>query len=356
MSLLFSSSSYRSVTFRNNVFVSPMCQYSSVDGFPTDWHLVHLGSRAVGGAGLVITEATAINPQGRISPSDAGLWSKDQAGAYKKITTFIKEQGAVVGVQLAHAGRKASVSPPWEGGIALSPSQGGWQTIAPSALAFGALATPSQMSESQIEQTIDEFVNSTHLALEAGFQVVEVHAAHGYLLHEFLSPLSNKRTDQYGGSLQNRMRFPLEVIKAVRQAWPDELPVFVRISATDWVEGGWTITESVEFSKEAKKLGVDLIDCSSGGLVAHAEIPSFAGYQVEFAQKVKQGAAIATGAVGLITEAKQAEDILIQGQADAIILGREFLRDPYWPFHASQELDGKVQVNVPVQYMRAFNN
>lgn len=352
MSTLFSPLTFRSITFRNRIFVSPMCMYSSTDGVANDFHLVHLGSRATGGAGLVLTEATAVTPQGRISPQDAGLWNDAQAAALLRITSFIHSQGAAAGIQLAHAGRKASTAPPWTGGGPVPPEQGGWLPIAPSPIPFAPhYPTPQEMTESDINTLIKSFVAAAHRARSAEFDVLEIHMAHGYLLHEFLSPLSNHRMDQYGGSLDNRMRLPLAVASAVRHAWPDTLPLFVRISATDYADHGWDISQSVEFSKRLKSLRVDLIDCSSGGLVPHVKIPNSPGYQVPFAEQIRREAGIPTGAVGLITDPHQAETILSTGQADAILLAREILRDPHWPLHAAHALG--VDIPWPRQYQRA---
>ena len=352
MSHLFSPIRLRELTVKNRVFVSPMCQYSSEDGLPTDWHFVHLASRAVGGAGLVMHEATAVSPEGRISPWDAGLWSDEQARAYRRINTAIARHGAVPAIQLAHAGRKASTDAPWRGGKALSPAQGGWPTIGPSPLPFDDHSpAPREMTPRDVDEVVAQFVAAAGRSLDAGFEVVEVHAAHGYLLHEFLSPLSNRRGDQYGGPLANRCRFPLRVAAAVREAWPSRLPVFVRISATDWVEGGWDLPQSIEFAKMLKDVGVDLIDCSSGGNVPGARIPVAPGYQVPFAEAVRRGAGVATGAVGLITEPGQAEEIVAAGRADCVLLARAFLRDPYWALHAAQQLGAESE--WPVQYVRA---
>lgn len=354
-SKLFETYKLRNVEFRNRIWVSPMCQYSSVDGMPTDWHLVHLGSRAVGGAGLVIQEATAVSPEGRISPSDAGIWSDAHAEAYKKITAFIKSNGAVAGIQLAHAGRKASTSAPWDGGKKVDESNGGWETVAPSAIAFSDdYPMPREMSKADIEQAAKDFVTAAKRSVEAGFEVIEIHAAHGYLFHEFLSPLSNKRTDEYGGSLENRLRFLLETAKKVRQIVPENLPVFVRISATDWTENGWDLAQSIALCKELKEIGIDLIDVSTGGNVADAKIPVAPNYQVEFAAEIRRQVGIATGAVGMITEAKQAEEILQKGEADAVFMAREFLRDAYFPFTAARELGEGIDY-VPKQYGRAID-
>ncbi|MDB5304073.1 MAG: namA 1 [Phycisphaerales bacterium] len=352
MSRLFSPFRLRELDFRNRVFVSPMCQYSSDDGMPNDWHLVHLGSRAVGGAGLVMVEATAVSPEGRISPADSGMWSPRHAQAFTRITKFIKQNGASPAVQLAHAGRKASTAPPWLGGKGVDASHGGWQPLAPSAIPFSPdYPMPRAMTLADIDVLVAHFVDSTNWSLEAGFEVVEIHAAHGYLLNEFLSPLSNHRTDEYGGSLANRMRLPLRVATAVRKAWPGRWPVFMRISATDWAEGGWDLSQSIEFSRALKDLGIDLIDCSSGGLVPYAKIPVTPGYQVPFSDAIRKEAGIATGAVGMITDAQQAEDIVASGKADVVLLARELLRDPYWPLHAAIELG--VDMPWPQQYARA---
>lgn len=354
-SKLFEKFKLREIEFRNRIWVSPMCQYSSTDGMPTDWHLVHLGSRAVGGAGLIIQEATAVSPEGRISPSDAGIWSDAHAEAYKKITEFIKQQGAVAGIQLAHAGRKASTAEPWNGGKIVDEGYGGWETVAPSAIAFADdYPVPREMTKEDIEKATEDFVLAARRAVEAGFEVIEIHSAHGYLFHEFLSPLSNRRSDEYGGSLENRMRFPLAVAKKVRAAVPENLPVFVRISATDWVDDGWDLAQSIEFCKELKNIGIDLIDVSTGGNVPAAKIPVAPGYQVEFAAEIRSQVGIATGAVGLITDAKQAEEILQSGEADAILIAREFLRDPYFPFTAAKELGENLDY-VPKQYGRAID-
>jgi 2,4-dienoyl-CoA reductase-like NADH-dependent reductase (Old Yellow Enzyme family) len=353
-SKLFESYKLRGVEFRNRIWVSPMCQYSSEDGMPNDWHLVHLGSRAVGGAGLVIMEATAVSPEGRISPSDAGIWSDAHAESYKRITEFIKQQGAIAGIQIAHAGRKASTAEPWHGGKLVDEGDGGWETVAPSAMAFADdYPMPREMTKEDIAQATEDFVAAAKRAVEAGFEVIEIHAAHGYLFHSFLSPLSNKRADEYGGSLENRMRFPLEVARQVREAVPENLPVFVRISATDWTENGWDLEQSVAFCNELKNIGIDLIDVSTGGNVPDAKIPVAPGYQVSFAAEIRKQVGIATGAVGMITDAKQADEILQKGEADAVLIAREFLRDPYFPFTAAMESGGEV--DVPKQYGRAID-
>jgi 2,4-dienoyl-CoA reductase-like NADH-dependent reductase (Old Yellow Enzyme family) len=354
MSKLFETYKLREIEFRNRIWVSPMCQYSSEDGKPTDWHLVHLGSRAVGGAGLIIQEATAVSPEGRISPSDAGIWSDEHAEAYKRLTKFIKDQGSIAGIQLAHAGRKASTNEPWNGGKIVEENEGGWQTFAPTAERFAEdYPLPKAMDESDLEKVRNDFVASAKRSVEAGFEVIEIHAAHGYLFHEFLSTLSNKRNDEYGGSLENRMRFPLEVAKLVRETVSENLPVFVRISASDWTEGGWDIEQSVEFCKELKKIGIDLIDVSSGGNVPNADIKIGAGYQVSFAAEIREKAGLPTGAVGLITDTTQAEQILQNGEADAILMAREFLREPYFVFDAARELGAEIDY-VPKQYGRAI--
>jgi 2,4-dienoyl-CoA reductase-like NADH-dependent reductase (Old Yellow Enzyme family) len=350
---LFTALSIREVTFRNRIAVSPMCQYSSRDGFANDWHLVHLGSRAAGGAGLVIMEATAVEARGRISPADQGIWKDEHVPFLSRITAFLREQGAAAGIQLAHAGRKASTRPPWEGGGTILPSEGGWQPVAPSPAPFRPEdPAPAELSKADIAGVIEAFAVAAKRALAAGFQVVEIHAAHGYLIHEFLSPLSNLRRDEYGGSFENRTRLAIEVTKAVRAAWPDNLPLFLRISAADWAEGGWTIEESVQLAKCVKALGVDLVDCSSGGLVLDQKIPVAPGYQVPFAERVRREAGVLAGAVGLITEARQADEILRAGRADMVLLARAFLRDPYWPLHAARELG--FETRPPRQYGRAF--
>ena len=353
MSMLFSPLRLRSVVLRNRVFVSPMCQYScQSDGIPTDWHLVHLGARAVGGAGMVMTEATAVSPEGRISPFDTGLWSGEQQAAFKRLAHFIEEQGAVAAVQLAHAGRKASTDAPWKGGKTVPLQQGGWQPVAPSALALSKDSPqPRALGREELAQVAGQFVAAASRALECGFRVVELHMAHGYLLHSFLSPLSNERTDEYGGTLENRMRFPLQVAEAVRKVWPEQLPLLVRISATDWVPGGWDLAQSIEFARRLKALGVDMVDCSSGGMVPDASIPASPGFQVPFAKAIREQAGLATGAVGLITDAAQAEEIVATGQADAVFMARELLRNPYWPLHASIKLGDDV--TWPPQYARA---
>ena len=351
MSLLFEPLTLRGTTFRNRAWVAAMCQYSSTDGLPSDWHLVHLGSFARGGAGLVMTEATAVSADGRISLYDAGIWNDEQAAAYQSITAFIKGQGAVPGIQLAHAGRKASTQRPWEGSGSVAEADGGWPTVAPSALAFGTYATPRALTVAEIEDVVRAFAAAATRADRAGFEVAEIHAAHGYLVHQFLSPLSNQRDDAYGGDFAGRTRLLLEVVEAVRAAWPQDKPVFVRFSATDWVEGGWTVEETVELSKLISVLGVDLVDVSSGGLDPRQEVPVGPGYQVPLARQVREGSGLPVGAVGLITEAQQAEQVLADGSADVVLLARAWLRDPHWALRAASELGDDV--TWPPQYERA---
>ena len=350
---LFEPLPIRSLTLRNRIVVSPMCQYSSVDGFASEWHLVHLGSRAVGGASAVIAEATAVSPEGRISPHDLGIWKDEHVTFLARITAFIRAQGAVAGVQLAHAGRKASMDVPWRGGRALDESEGGWRPVyAPSALAFSSRTQqPVEMARADIERAIGDFHRGAERALAAGFQVVELHGAHGYLLHEFLSPISNTRTDEYGGSFENRCRFVLQVVDAVRDVWPGHLPLFMRLSATDYTDGGWDIEQTVELSRILGTHGVDLVDASSGGNVAGATIPVGPGYQVQFAERIRRDAGVATGAVGLITDPHQADEIIRSGKADLVILARQLLRDPHWPLHAASVLGANVA--WPPQYERA---
>ena len=352
VSHLFDPLTLRTITFLNRVFVSPMCEYSCDDGFANEWHLVHLGSRAVGGAGLVMTEATAVAPEGRISPEDLGLWKDDHVEPLARIVRFIKSQGSVAGIQLAHAGRKASTYRPWSGSGSVPKSKGGWTVLGPSAEAFaGNFPIPRAMSRDDIAAVTSHFAQAAERAHRAGFEVVEIHAAHGYLLHEFLSPLSNHRTDEYGGSFENRTRIVLDTVKAVRAAWPQGLPLFVRISATDWVDGGWDITQSVALAHVLKPLGVDLIDCSSGGNVATATVPMGPGYQIPFADQIRRDAGVPTAAVGLITTPAQAEHIVFTGQADAVFIARELLRDPYFPLRAARELG--QEITWPAQYLRA---
>lgn len=352
MSQLFSPVSIKNITFKNRIVVSPMCQYSAHDGFANDWHLVHLGSRAIGGAALVIVEATAVTPDGRITPQDLGIWKDEHITGLKRITEFLEDYGAVPGIQLAHAGRKASHHTPWDGGQELTAAEGAWQTIAPSAIAYKDGETlPAAMSTNDVRKLVTDFKTAAERALHAGFKVLEIHAAHGYLLHEFLSPLSNKRTDEYGGSFENRIRVLIEVTVAIKSVWPETLPLFVRISASDWVEGGWTVGDSVDLARELKLQGVHLIDCSSGGNAHAAKIKVEPMYQVPFAEKIKNEAEIMTGAVGLITSAQQAEEVIASGKADLVFLARQLLRDPYFPLHAAKELG--VDVAWPVQYQRA---
>ncbi|HLQ27356.1 MAG TPA: NADH:flavin oxidoreductase/NADH oxidase [Acidiferrobacterales bacterium] len=352
MKKLFSPFKLRGVEFKNRIFVSPMCEYSSIDGLANHWHLVHLGSRAVGGAALVMTEAAGVSPEGRISPDDLGIWSDAHGEVLRPIVKFIKSQNAVPGMQLAHAGRKASTDVPWRGGKPLTLNARGWQPIAPSALPFApGYPTPREMTAADLDKVEMEFAEATRRALAAGFKVIEIHMAHGYLLHNFLSPLSNQRHDDFGGSLENRVRFPLRIARAVREVWPEDLPVAVRISASDWVEGGWDLTQSIQFSRWLKELGIDLIDCSSGGTVIDAKIPAGPGFQTPFATAIRQQVGIATGAVGFITDPFQAEQIVATGLADAVFLARQLLRDPYWPLHAAQALG--VDVAWPAQYERA---
>lgn len=352
MSKLFTPLQIRSVQLKNRITVSPMCQYTSEDGFASDWHLVHLGSRAVGGAGLVITEATAVSPEARISPHDLGIWKDEHLEKLQQITSFIAAQGAVPGIQLAHAGRKASTNVPWKGRGKVSIEEGGWQVVAPSAIAFtDNYPMPVALDEAGIQKIIKDFTAAAGRALRAGFKVIELHAAHGYLVHQFLSPLSNHRSDNYGGSFENRIRLLLEVIAGVQTVWPHDLPLLVRISATDWAEGGWNIEEAVKLAHILKQKGVDLIDVSSGGLVHHQQITIGPAYQLPFATRIRKETGILTGTVGMITTAIQAETILVNGDADMVIMAREMLRQPYFPLQAAHEL--KEKVAWPVQYERA---
>jgi len=353
---LFDPLTVRSITLRNRIGVSPMCMYSSDDGVANDWHFVHLGSRAVGGAALVVAEATAVSPEGRISPGDAGIWAEKHIEPLAKINRFVKAQGAVPGIQIAHAGRKGSAARPWEGGASLSDAAGGWTTFAPSAVAFGdeLSRVPKALTAEEIKKVQQDFVAAAKRALEAGYEWLEIHGAHGYLAHEFLSPISNRRTDNYGGSFENRIRFILETAKAVRAAWPEKLPLGIRLSCSDWVEGGWTIDETVELARRLKTEGIDLIDCSSGGTTPNAKIPVGPGYQVHFAERVKKEAGVLTAAVGMIREPHQADKIIADGQADLIMMAREFLRDPYWPYHAAKELNQRDRLAPPKQYGRAL--
>jgi 2,4-dienoyl-CoA reductase-like NADH-dependent reductase (Old Yellow Enzyme family) len=349
---LFSSLKIKSIEFKNRIVVSPMCEYSSEDGFANDWHLVHLGSRAIGGAGLIITEASAVSSEGRITAGDLGIYKDEHITKLKQITDFIEQHGAVAGIQLAHAGRKASHVEPWNGGAQIpSGEKNGWKTVGPSAIPFtDAEEAPLELDKAGIDKVIADFKAATIRAIKAGFKVIELHGAHGYLINEFLSPLSNHRTDEYGGSFENRIRLLLEIIAAVKEVWPEDHPLFVRISATDWTEGGWTANDSIALAKILKDKGVDLVDCSSGGNAAGAKIPLKPGYQVEFAEAVRK-TGVLTGAVGLITESVQADEIIQTGQADMVFLARELLRDPYFPLRAAHEL--KHEVKWPVQYERA---
>ncbi|MEJ7588739.1 MAG: NADH:flavin oxidoreductase/NADH oxidase [Ferruginibacter sp.] len=352
MALLFEPLTIRNITLKNRIAVSPMCEYSSIDGFANDWHLVHLGSRAVGGAGLILSEAAAVSPEGRITPDDLGIWKEEHIPFLQRINEFITAQNSVPGIQLAHAGRKASHHKPWNGGGSLAPEEGAWQTLAPGEIAFKeGEPSPKEMDIADIEQLIADFIHAAERSVKAGYKVIEIHAAHGYLLNEFLSPLSNQRTDDYGGSFDKRARLLLEIVTATRKVIGEGLPLFVRISATDWVPGGFTGDDSVKLAELLKRNGVDLVDCSSGGNSPAQKIPVGPMYQVQFAEKIKRETGIMTGAVGLITTAFEAEDILTNQSADLVILARQFLRDPYFPLHAAKELG--VDVQWPVQYDRA---
>jgi 2,4-dienoyl-CoA reductase-like NADH-dependent reductase (Old Yellow Enzyme family) len=349
---LFEPLTLRALTLANRILVSPMCQYSSVDGFSNDWHFVHLGSRAAGGPALVFTEASAVTPDGRISPRDLGVYRDDHVESLARIVDFIHAQGTLAGMQLAHAGRKGSTAPPWDGGRALLPSAGGWQPVGPTDEPFAAgYPVPRRLTVEDLAAIVDAFRQAAARARAAGFDVIEVHAAHGYLIHEFLSPLVNTRTDEYGGSYDNRVRLCLEIVRAVRAVWPEQLPLFVRLSCTDWKQDGWDVEQSVELARRLGAFGVDLIDCSSGGAVPDAVIPVAPGYQVAFAERIRREARVATGAVGLITEAGQADGIIRESRADCVLLARELLRDPYWPLRAARELDQVVP--WPMQYLRA---
>lgn len=356
MAHLFEPFTLKSITLRNRIGVSPMCMYSSDEGLANDWHLVHLGALARGGAALVIAEATAVSPEGRITPGDAGLWTDAQIEPLARINRFIAGQGAVPGIQLAHAGRKASAARPWEGGGHLANDAGGWPPVAPSAVAFGGALdkVPHALTAEEIARVQADFVAAARRAVAAGYEWVELHAAHGYLGHQFLSPLSNRRSDRYGGEFENRIRFLLETVRGVRGVWPERLPLTVRLSCTDWVDGGWTIDESVELARRLKDEGVDLIDCSSGGSALAAKIPIGPGYQVPFADRLRRETGIATAAVGMITEPRQADEIIRAAQADVVLLARELLRDPHWPLRAAHELEIRPAPSAPVQYMRAW--
>ncbi|MFN8531900.1 MAG: NADH:flavin oxidoreductase/NADH oxidase [Anaerolineae bacterium] len=350
MTALFEPLSLRGVTLRNRIGLSPMCQYSAQDGFVQDWHLSHYGARAIGGVGLMIVEATAVTPQGRITPYDLGLWSDDQIPGLRRITEFAISQGAIPGIQIGHAGRKAATDRPWKGGAPLSDAQGGWDVVGPSAIAFAeGYRTPNALTIDEMQAIKSAFVAAAIRARAAGFQWLEIHGAHGYLLHSFHSPISNQRSDAYGGSLENRTRFTLEIVREIRAVWGDALPLGIRISSTDWIEGGWTLDDSVQFARWLKEAGIDLVDCSSGG-TARVKAPAAPGYMIPFAEAVRQGAGIATAAVGLITDSKMANDIIAEGKADVVLLGRELLRDPAWPQRAAREQVGKAGSLLPPQY------
>ncbi len=353
MSALFSPLTQRGVTLRNRIVVSPMCQYSCTDGMATDWHVVHLGSRAVGGAAVVMAEATSVEARGRISPEDLGIWQEAQVEPLARVARFVRGQGAVPAVQLAHAGRKASTARPWAGDQPLTPAQGGWPVVGPSALPFApGHPVPAELDAAGLAEIVRAFVAAAKRSLAAGFELIEIHSAHGYLLHQFLSPLSNHRTDRYGGGFDNRVRLLTEVVDAVRAVWPERLPLWVRVSATDWAEtGGWDLPQTIALARILKGRGVDLLDCSSGGTLARATIPSGPGFQVPFAEAVRRETGLPTGAVGFITEAEQAERIVAGGRADVVLLARQSLRDPYWPLHAAKTLG--VDLGWPVQYRRA---
>jgi len=356
MTHLFEPLTLKSVTLRNRIGVSPMCQYSATDGVANDWHFVHLGSRALGGAGLVMVEATAVAPEGRITPGDLGLWSDGQVEPMARISRFLKQHGAVPGIQIAHAGRKGSAARPWEGGAHLADNAGGWPTMAPSALAYGGdlSRVPRAMTAADIARVQGDFVSAARRALAAGCEWLEIHSAHGYLSHEFLSPLTNQRTDDYGGSFENRIRFLLETARAVRAAWPERLPLAVRLSCTDWVSGGWDPDQSVELARRLKAEGVDLIDCSSAGTVHGVKVPAGPGFQVPFAERIRREAGIATAAVGIITAPAHADEIVRNGRADLVLLGRESLRDPNWPLRAARALGQAAALPPPPQYLRAW--
>ncbi len=351
-SMLFTPLTLRGVTLRNRIVLSPMCQYSAQEGQASDWHLVHLGARAAGGAGLVFTEACAVSPQGRISPADLGIWDDSHIPALARLTAFIRAQGAVAGIQLAHAGRKASTQVPWRGGRPLTPAEGGWEPVGPTAVPFDqGYPVPRVASAAELEGIVEAFAAAAARACEAGFQVVEIHAAHGYLVHSFLSPLTNRRSDAWGDGFNGRLRLLAQIVQEVRGRWPAELPLFVRVSASDWVEGGWSADDTVALARSLAPLGVDLVDCSSGGLLPGVTIPAAPGYQVPFAERVRREAQVAAGAVGLITEPVQAEAIVSEGRADLVFLGRQLLREPSWPLRAARELG--VEGPWPVQYLRA---
>ena len=350
---LFTPFRVREIELKNRIVVSPMCEYSAKDGHPQPWHMVHLGSRAVGGAALVFAEATAVEGIGRITLGDTGIYEDAHIDSWRPIAKFIREQGAVPGIQLAHAGRKASTAAPWVGGKPVKPENGGWVPVAPSALPFDeGYTVPHELTLAEIDAIVAKFRKAAERSLAAGFEIVEIHSAHGYLIHEFLSPLSNARTDEYGGTFENRIRFAIRVVKAVREVWPARLPLFYRVSSTDWVEGGWDLAQTVELSRRLKSLDVDLVDASSGGAVPYAKVPMAPGYQVAFAEEIRKQTGMATGAVGMISDPAQAETILVAGQGDLIFLARELLRDPYWPRRAAKALD--VKIKAPDQYLRAW--
>jgi 2,4-dienoyl-CoA reductase-like NADH-dependent reductase (Old Yellow Enzyme family) len=352
MSKLFSPLKIKEIEFKNRIFVSPMCQYSAEDGMPNDWHFVHLGTRAVGGAALVIVEATAVSPEGRISPEDLGIWSEKHAVGFRTITNFIKSQNSIPGIQIAHAGRKASTYSPWKGNGEVTIDNGGWETLAPGDIPFSNdYPKPKKMTKEDIDKTILCFRNAAERSIQAGFQVIEIHMAHGYLVHQFLSPLSNIRTDEYGGTFENRTRLAIKITESVREVIPSNLPLFIRISATDWVEGGWDLEQSVQLVKKLKEAGADLIDCSSGGNIKDAVIPAGPNYQIPFSEKIRKEAKILTGGVGFITQPEKAEQIINSEQADAVFLARELLRNPYWPLNAAKQL--KADIHWPKQYLRA---
>jgi 2,4-dienoyl-CoA reductase-like NADH-dependent reductase (Old Yellow Enzyme family) len=350
--MLFTPFSLRSVTLRNRIVVSPMCQYSSEDGFASDWHLVHLGGRAVGGAGLVLTEATAVDPRGRISPYDLGIWKDDHVPMLERITRFVAEQGAVPGMQLAHAGRKASVGPPWTGGRPVGGAEGGWIPVAPSPVAFSeGSPIPEQLTLGDIAAVVNAFAKAAGRALSAGFKVLELHFAHGYLVHEFLSPLSNTRTDRYGGSFENRTRIAVDIASAVRSVWPERLPLLVRVSCTEWAAGGWDVEQTVRLASALRREGVDLIDCSAGGNIHGIKIETGPGYITAYAERIRREAELPTAAVGFITSPQQADHVVRTGQADLVVMARQLLREPYWPLRAAADL--RVDVDWPKQYRRA---
>jgi 2,4-dienoyl-CoA reductase-like NADH-dependent reductase (Old Yellow Enzyme family) len=352
MSQLFTPLKIKDITLKNRIAVSPMCMYSCEDGFANDWHLVHLGSRVVGGAGLIIQEATAVSPEGRITPGDMGLWDDEHIEKLIPIVKFIKDNGAVPGIQIAHAGRKASCAKPWEGGHQLKPDEGGWQTVSSSEIPFNTDENlPTKLDEKGIDKVISDFKAAANRAVHVGYQVLEIHSAHGYLIHQFLSPLCNNRTDEFGGSFENRIRLLLKIVRAIKNVWPRNLPLFVRLSATDYIEGGWNVDETVKLAAILKDKGVDLIDSSSGGMVPYAKVPFGPGYQVQFAEQIRKEAKIMTGAVGIITQAQQAEAILLNEQADLVLIARASLRDPYFALHAAKELGEDIE--WPKQYRRA---